>query len=125
MNTTEKRFQAAMAAMQGILSGRTKPMTEFTPSQLASDSVKAGDALLAELDRTETKQIEPTIPAPPEGFTVWGEGPLTWPSDPFIADIAMLCTDEWELRFSGNSADDIYALRDGSETQRLNGRVKP
>ena len=56
---TDKRFQAAMAAMQGILSGRTKPMTEFSPAQLASDSVKASDALLSELDRTTLDWTKP------------------------------------------------------------------
>ena len=83
------------------------------------------DHFPTELDRTEVKQDAPTIPAPPEGFTVWGKGPLTWPSDTFIEDITMICEDEWEFGFIGNSAGDIYALRDGSEIQKLNGRVKP
>ena len=73
---------------------------------------RQADALLAELDRTETKQPEPAIPTPPKGFTVWGKGPLTNPSDTFIEDIAMICEDEWELKFKGNSAGKIYALRD-------------
>lgn len=151
MNTTDKRFQAAMAAMQGMLSGQTSFGHE-TLSEILVKSVRQADALLAELDRTEPKKDEmskspdqriggaydckvcgqrhpvgfckveipfvtpkppePAIPTPPKGFTVWGIGPLTNPSDTFIEDIAMICEDEWELKFKGNSAGKIYALRD-------------
>ena len=121
MNTTDKRFQAAMAAMNGMLSGQTS----FEPDQLCAMSVKVADALLSELDRTETKQPEPTIPAPPEGFTVWGEGPLPVEAE---GESCYDCSDffngDWHGIACGDSSN-LYALRDGSKIQRLNGRVKP
>ena len=127
MNTTEKRFQAAMAAMQGLCAN--PDFTSSSERQIAEMAVEHADALLAELDRTETKQPEPTIPAPPKGFTLWGTGPLKPAGKSYISasiDIAVWNGQnrKWEENASG-TRNLIYALRDGSEIQRLNGRVKP
>ena len=71
MNTTDKRFQAAMAVMQGLCANTD--FTSYSARQISAMAFRQADALLAELDRTETKQPEPAIPTPPKGFTVWGE----------------------------------------------------
>lgn len=50
MNTEEKRFHAAVAAMQSVIS--TCDHDEAIPGNIAYWSVAMADALLAELDRT-------------------------------------------------------------------------
>ena len=55
MNTTDKRFQAAMTAMNGMLLWQPNLNTR----QLIEWSVELADALLAELDRTELDWTKP------------------------------------------------------------------
>ena len=54
MNTTDKRFQAAMAVMQGLLANPS--FDSLSEIKLAEQAIGISDALLAELDRTETKE---------------------------------------------------------------------
>lgn len=63
MNREQQRFQAAVAAMQGILSS-AHPNAPTDPDEVAKHSALFADALLAELDRTKP---EPETPQP-EGF---------------------------------------------------------
>jgi hypothetical protein len=59
MNKTEQRFEAAKAAMQGVLSDPTVNRIPF--SDVHPLAVRHADALLAELARTckESLQVEP------------------------------------------------------------------
>ena len=83
------------------------------------------DHFPTELDRTETKKLDPTIPAPPEGFTVWGIGPLGWSEACRCTDIARLNDQNLWTRECLGVSEILYSLRDGSEIQRFNGRVRP
>lgn len=59
MNTEEKRFHAAVAAMQGFFSVCSQ--TGMFPSfkEVSEEAVKYADALLAELDRTKPEPKNP------------------------------------------------------------------
>lgn len=50
-----KREYTAIKAMQGLLAnGHVPDLSEFDASQIAHDAVSYADALLAELDKTQT-----------------------------------------------------------------------
>lgn len=49
----QKRFEAAVAAMQGLLAGRRAPLFEGDLDGLTRLSVEASDALLAELAKVK------------------------------------------------------------------------
>jgi hypothetical protein len=59
MTKQDQRFHAAVAAMQGILSGKVAPQdratADFNGDGLASYAVEYADALLAELEKTAPK----------------------------------------------------------------------
>lgn len=59
MNHEEKRFQAAVAAMQGFFSVCSQ--TGMFPSfkEVSEEAVKYADALLSELDRTKPDPVTP------------------------------------------------------------------
>ena len=55
MTKQQQRFQAAVAAMQGILASERQDFYHADADSLAVTATKYGDALLAELDRTAPK----------------------------------------------------------------------
>ena len=59
MTKQEQRLHAAVAAMQGYLSSFLGVDSFPTDKQIAEESVRIADALLAELDRTAPKDNPP------------------------------------------------------------------
>lgn len=106
MNEEEKRFHAAVAAMQGLLSTETGYGVSFELT--AKDAIQHADALLAELDRTTVKQPL-TVQPDDDGWIAH------IPGDPMPCDgemeVRIRCADGYECggtaEFWSGSHDDI------------------
>lgn len=108
MNREEQRFHTAVAAMQGYLASFSAADSFPTDKQIAEESVRIADALLAELDRTTVKQ---PLTVQPDA-----EGWITHvPGDPMPCDgemeVRIRCADGYECggtaEFWSGSHDDI------------------